>query len=136
MELQREVNQRAGKNKEKKRGEGERGGSFARNPVTQPLRCLSCSHLSDLFAPSLQSERLEQARLERSPLSTKSKYFFEGFIALVLVVGFGGVWERKNIFLASSQIVNESRFDTHSRCPPGIESAGSRRSYRKIRDCG
>ena len=47
----------------------------------------------------------------------------------------GEVWEKKNIFLASSQIVNESTFDTHSRCPPVIESAGSRRSYGKIIDC-
>ena len=70
MELQPEVNQRAGKNKEKKRGEGERGGWS----------------------------------------------------------GVAGGRERKNIFLASSQIVNESRFNTHSKCPPGTDSAGSRRS--------
>ena len=63
MELQREVNQRAGKNKEKKRGEGERGGSFARNQQLNPFAGFSFSHLSDLFASSLKSERLEQARL-------------------------------------------------------------------------
>ena len=57
MELQPEVNQRAGKNKEKKRGEGERGGSFARNQQLNPLA---------VFPPHIcpiSSERLEQARL-------------------------------------------------------------------------
>ena len=63
MELQREVNQRAGKNKEKKRGEGEREEVplLATSNSTPSLFFLS--HLSDLFASSLKSERLEQARL-------------------------------------------------------------------------
>ena len=62
MELQREVNQRAGKNKEKKRVEGERGGSFARNQQLNPFAVFP-PHICPISASSLKPERLEQARL-------------------------------------------------------------------------